>query len=122
MDYALHVRRPESLRNLADDRSGFRRGQFAAFFNYVGQVAAFHIRHADEPDATLIADVINLDDVGVRDPAGKEQFLFEASDDLGVGSPLRPDHFQCGNAGPNHDRSPGIRCSYRRARASLEIS
>ena len=54
------------------------------------EVGAVDVRHRDVLDAVDLAEVVNADDVLVRDLAGQQQFALEAALDFGSDGRSRP--------------------------------
>jgi len=56
------------------------------------QVLAFDVLHGDELDSVGLTQIKNTDDVFVGNLSGEDQFLFKATQNLGIGSHVSANH------------------------------
>ena len=77
------VRGGESFGDVPREAQGARKRQLSVAPQYRRQIVAFDVRHRDVLDAIDLAEVMNADDVLVRDLAPEEQLVLEAFFDLG---------------------------------------
>ena len=109
MDDALGVRGDESGERLPRNRQRARQRN-ASFFSENGrEILAFDVRHRDVLDAVDLSEVVNSDDVLVRDLPREEQLALESplqilGGRLVVGN-LRPNHLQ-----RDRDAKLGVPC------------
>ncbi len=66
----------------------------AFFLENLAEILAFNEGHGDELGALEIVQIVNAQDILVRNSAGKKQFLFEALDDRGVADEIRLKRFE----------------------------
>ena len=86
--YALGVRGIERRRELPGDvHEPFRRDA-PAFLDDLVEIFAFHEHHGDELDATDIAQIVNPQNVAMRDAAGQLQFLLKPQHRVGIAGQL----------------------------------
>src|SRR5438105_769260 len=87
----------ESRYDRACERHDRGNGQLAVVFQTGREVDAVDVRHRDVLDSIDLAEVVNADDVLVRDLPGEHQFALEAALDVGargrIGHDLGTDHF-----------------------------
>ena len=76
------VRRLQAGSDLPDDRHHLRDRQLRRVAQNGRQVGAFDVRHRDVLDAVDLSEVVDADDVLVRDLPGQQQFLLEATLDV----------------------------------------
>ena len=81
MDDAGFVRRLQARGDLPGERHHFRDRQALVAQNR-RQVRPLDVRHRDVLDAVDLSEVVNADDVLVRDLTRQEQFLLEAPLDV----------------------------------------
>lgn len=78
----------ESSGGLSDDMGGVERGCFFAFaFDLVedlAEIVAFDKLHSDEVGLADLAEIVDLDDVGVIEHRGKSSFVEEHLDKFGI--------------------------------------
>ena len=86
------VRLREAVRELAGEIEEALRGQRASVQN-PPQRGAFGELHHDVAPALALADVVNMDDVGVGECRSGAGLLLEAAYPLGVGRELGSEHF-----------------------------
>ena len=91
MDHAFGVCRGERLRHLPGDADRARQRQAAFAAEDRVQVLAVHVGHRDELQALDVAEVVNPEDVLVRDLRAEQQLLLEALHGGGVGDEAGPD-------------------------------
>jgi hypothetical protein len=97
MDDARLVRRAEARRDLAHDADRPLDRHSPFFFEQRREVGPLDVRHRDVRDAVDLTEIVDADDVLVRDLAGEKQLAFEPPLErlrrvlvLGV---RRPNHF-----------------------------
>ncbi len=76
------VRGAQAGHHLARKRQGSSDGQLPFGREQTRQIGAVHERHRDVLDAVDLAEVVNADDVGVRDLAREHQLALEAALEL----------------------------------------
>ena len=98
MDNALGVRGDKSGERLLRDRERARQRNAAVFPEHGREIPAFDVRHRDVLDAVDLSEVVNPDDVLVRDLPGEEQLALESPLQILGGRlivcNLRPNHLQ----------------------------
>jgi hypothetical protein len=98
MNHAGLVRGLQPGGDLPRDRHHRGDRQGAGLLQGAGEVFAFDVRHRDVLDTVDFAQVVNAHDVLVRDLTREQQFLFEATLDLGshrhVPGDFRSNHFE----------------------------
>src|SRR5207302_6672866 len=72
--------------------------QRAFLFQDSVEVFAVHESHGDELDAVGFTQVVDAKNVFVRNSAGKQEFVFEALNDLRIAGKIRQQDFQRGVA------------------------
>ena len=98
MNYTFSVGGFQSAANLEHD-SGRLLGRKLALFNQqLTEVPALHEVHGDELDSVGLSEIINANDVFMRDLAGENQFLLEAAEDFRIFREFRADELERNNA------------------------
>ncbi len=90
MDDAFGVRRLQSRTRLRDDVNRFFRGELSFLGKNRAQVLTFDELHGDELHAFGFAEVVDADDVPVRDLSRQDQFLFEARQNCRIAREVWP--------------------------------
>src|SRR5262249_45048909 len=98
MDNADTVGSFQRTADLDHGLDGFAWRKRLTLFDYGAQVTALNVLHGDELHTVGFAEIVNTDNVAVRDLMGKDQLLLEAIDDRGVPGKIRTDDLQCNNA------------------------
>jgi hypothetical protein len=80
------------LKDVAD--RGFR-VEFAVLLDHLGEGLSAHVLHAEEARAVGLADVVNLNDVRVRELRGGERFAREPRDEHRIAGPPLTHHLEC---------------------------
>ena len=94
MNHADSVRRFKRLAYLLDDLDGLFGGKLPAQMDEGAQVFTLDVLHSDELHALGFAQVVDADDVAVRDLRGEDQLLLEALDDCGVSGVFAADRLE----------------------------
>ena len=96
MDDALGVRGGQARRDLPRDQQRARHRQLAVAAQHVGERLPFDERHRQVLDALDVADVVNADDVLVRDLPREHELALEAQLEIARRRRIRlrdgPDH------------------------------
>ena len=87
-----------ALRGLLDDIDGLFSGQLLALMDEGAKVDAFDVLHGDELHAVGFAEVVDADDVAVRDLGGEDELLLEALNDGGVAGVFAADGLERNDA------------------------
>ena len=85
------VRRFEGLADLLDDADSIVGWQLLSLMDEGAKVVAFDELHRDELHAVGITEVVDADDIAVRDLRGEDQLLLEALDYGGVAGEFAAD-------------------------------
>ena len=92
------VRRAHAANHLPRDRDGTRDGQLTLFLQDRREIAALDVGHRQVLDAVDLAEIVDADDVLVRDLTGEQQLAFEPLLEIPrhrrIRGDLRTDHFQ----------------------------
>ncbi len=91
VDHALVVGRFEGGAQLASEFKGAVKGQSSFLVDQAGEIAAFDEGHGDELDAADVAEIVDTQDILLRDLAGEQELLFEALHGLRIGGQLGTD-------------------------------
>jgi hypothetical protein len=94
MDHPDAVSGVEGLADLSHDLDGFFGRKFLLFAHDGPKIAAIHELHGDELDAAGVAQIIDANDVPVRDLTREQQFLLEAGEYYRIGGQFRLNQFQ----------------------------
>ena len=94
VDHAFVMCRFECGAQLAREFEGAVEGQASFLVDQAGEIAAFDEGHGDELDAANVAEIVDAQDVLLRDLAGEQELLFEALHGLRIRGQLRADQFQ----------------------------
>ena len=86
------VREPERSGDFARDLGGLLRRELLVRRQDLGECAPLHLLHHDEVGALVLAPVVDVDDVGVREAGGRLRFAAESLDEVGVGGELGEQH------------------------------
>ena len=78
MDDARLVRGFEAAGDLPGEKQRARNRQLAVSVQHGREIVALHVRHRDVLDAVDLAEVVNADDVLVRDLAREQQLVLES--------------------------------------------
>ena len=97
MHDAGRVRRYKAGDNRPGDPQRLCRRHPALLPDQRGEIGAVHVRHRDVFDAADLAEIVDADDVTVRDLPGEQQLALEAALDIGgghrIGHHLGANHF-----------------------------
>ena len=94
MNHALLVRRLQPFADLPEDVHGLRKGQPAFAAHHRREVLAGDVLHGQKLHAAGLAEVIDAEDVLVRDVAGELNLAFESLQDRRVTGKIEADDFQ----------------------------
>ena len=78
VNYALGMRGIERGGQLTHNLERALERQRMVFLDEIVEVFALHVGHGDELDAAYVAQVVNAQNILVRNAAGQQQFLLEA--------------------------------------------
>ena len=98
MDNAFGMRGVEGVAHLPGKFEAAVDRQRAFLFQDSVEVFAVHESHGDELDAVGFTQVVDAKNVFVRNSAGKQEFVFEALNDLRIAGKIRQQDFQRGVA------------------------
>src|SRR6267154_668574 len=98
MDNAFGMRGVESVAHLTGKFKAAVERQRAFLFQDSVEIFTVHESHGDELDAVGFTQVVDAKNILVRNSAGKQEFVFEALNDLRIAGKIRQQDFQRGVA------------------------